>query len=302
MQQVSNNYDKHSKSKRHKSTIMQNEYSTFKKIIFTIVIMEVLIAFVYFCNIPNPNMILIAGLVLCSAVFGYGGGITAGIIMLFYTLFFFSTDHSLIRFTELNLQKFFVSLAGIVANLLLVCSLKREEIEAFEDVKLLTEKLKHENENLQIISMQDVLTGLQNRLALRQDYDTYRDCKLTVMMLDLDNLKTINDTYGHEAGDRALQETGMFLANTFGSNCCYRYGGDEFLVICPDLSEAEFREKLDRLMQSKPSFKMNGNSVDVEFSVGYIHDTVKDAESLRQFFFIADKRMYEEKNAKQKSL
>ena len=85
-------------------------------------------------------------------------------------------------------------------------------------------------------------------------------------MLDLDNLKTINDTYGHEAGDRALQETGMFLANTFGSNCCYRYGGDEFLVICPDLSETEFREKRYMMMKSKPSFKMNGNSVDVEFS------------------------------------
>lgn len=56
------------------------------------------------------------------------------------------------------------------------------------------------------------------------------------------------------------------------------------------------------MIKSKPSFKINGNSVDVEFSVGYIHDTVKDSESLRQFFFIADKRMYEAKNAKQKSL
>ena len=299
MHQVSNNNDKNFKWKKHKSTIMQNEFSTLTKIIFSTAIMAVLIIFVYCCNIPNSNMILIAGLVLSSAVFDYGGGITAGIIMLFYTLFFFSTEHSVICFTEQNIQKFFACFVGIAANLLLVCSLKREEIKAFKDVELLAEKLKHENENLQIISMQDGLTGLQNRLALRRDYDLYNNRELTVMMLDLDNFKIINDTYGHEAGDRALQKTGALLANTFGINYCYRYGGDEFLVICPDLSEAEFREKLNSMMKSKPSFNINGMSVDVEFSVGYIHDIVKDAECLRQFLFVADKRMYVSKNAKQ---
>ena len=153
-------------NKKHQSTIMQNEFSTLAKIIFSIAIMAVLIIFVYCCNIPNPNTILIAGLVLCSAVFGYGVGITASIIMVFYTLFFFSTDHSFISFTEQNIQKLFVSLAGIVSNLLLTCSLKREDIKAFRDVELLTEKLKNENENLQVISMQDGLTEIQSRLAL----------------------------------------------------------------------------------------------------------------------------------------
>ena len=50
-------------------------------------------------------MILIAGLVLCSALFGFGGGIVAAVIMLGYTLFFFSTDNSFIYFTPENLQK-----------------------------------------------------------------------------------------------------------------------------------------------------------------------------------------------------
>ena len=95
------------------------------------------------------------GLVFCSAAFGYDGGITAGIIMLFYTLFFYSTEHSFIHFTEQSIQNVFVSLIGIFADLLLVCSLKYEEIKAFKDIKLFTEKLEHENENLQVISMQD---------------------------------------------------------------------------------------------------------------------------------------------------
>ena len=118
------------------------------------------------------------------------------------------------------------------------------------------------------------------------------------MMIDLDNFKTINDTYGHDAGDRALRETGLLLAKAFGKNYCYRYGGDEFLVICPDLSETEFREKLNNMLKSKPSININGQTVNIDFSVGYVHGTVKDRESLRHFLSDADKRMYEVKNAK----
>lgn len=301
MQQVLKKDDKDTKRKKHKPTLMQIEFSILQKIILTIVIMTVLIAFVYYFDTQNPNMILIAGLVLCSAVFGYGGGVTAGVIMLLYNLYFFSTEHSFINFTEQNLQKVFVSLIGIVADLLLVCSLKREEIKAFKDVKFLTEKLQNENESLQIISMQDVLTGLQNRLALRRNYDSYKNRELTVMMLDLDNFKTINDTYGHTEGDKVLKETGVLLAKTFGKDYCYRYGGDEFLVLCPDLSESKFIKKLDDMMKSKPSFNVNGISVNVEFSFGYIHDLVKDIEDLRQFFSLADQRMYASKKAKQEN-
>ena len=62
-------------TKQHKPTLMQIQFKLPTKIIATIVIMVVLIAIVYFFKIPNPNMILIAGLVLCSALFGFGGGI-----------------------------------------------------------------------------------------------------------------------------------------------------------------------------------------------------------------------------------
>lgn len=67
---------------------MQLQVSLPTKIAVTVGIMFVLIAFVYYCNIPNPNMILIAGLVFCSALFGFGGGLVAAVIMVCYTLFF----------------------------------------------------------------------------------------------------------------------------------------------------------------------------------------------------------------------
>ena len=68
---------------------MQLQVSLPKKILITTAIMAALILFVFYGNVPNPNMILIAGLVLCSALFGYGGGITAAVIMFGYTLFLF---------------------------------------------------------------------------------------------------------------------------------------------------------------------------------------------------------------------
>jgi K+-sensing histidine kinase KdpD len=114
--------------KSRKPTLMQLQVSLPKKIVITAAVMVALILFVYYCNIPNPNMILIAGLVLCSALFGFGGGIVAAVIMLGYTLFFFSTDHSFTQFTPQNMQKVAVSLFGVTADMLLVCFPKSSEL------------------------------------------------------------------------------------------------------------------------------------------------------------------------------
>ena len=130
---------------------MQLQVSLPKKIVITALIMAALILLVFYCDIPNPNMILIAGLVLCSALFGYGGGIVAAVIMLGYTLFFFSTDHSFTQFTPQNTQKVIVSIIGIVADMLLVCELKRAEIRQFKAVDAVNAALQREAASLDTI-------------------------------------------------------------------------------------------------------------------------------------------------------
>lgn len=278
-------------------TLMQLQFGLPKKIALTTVIMFSLIWIVYHFDIPNPNMILIAGLVLCCALFGFGGGILASVIMLGNTLYFFSVDHCLIRFTPENMQKVIVSLIGIIADMLLVCFLKQTEVQEFKKVGALTEQLRLENEHLQNISLFDPLTGIKNRLALRRDFDSYEGREVTVMMIDIDGFKKINDTRGHKEGDRILEESGVLISETFGRDYSYRFGGDEFLVILPDASEAEFKEKLDVMMSNKPVVEMVGVRTSVGFSAGYVHEKLDASHRLRELFAAADERMYQVKQS-----
>ena len=176
--------------KLRKTTLMQLQVSLPKKIVITAVIMFALILLVFYCDIPNPNMILIAGLVLCSALFGYGGGIVAAVIMLGYTLFFFSTDHSFTQFTPQNIQKVIVSLVGIAADMLLVCALKRAEIREFQVVDELTAQLNIQKESL---------SSLLNHMPA---LSFYKDAKTGVYLAcnqafaDYANKKTPSDVVG----------------------------------------------------------------------------------------------------------
>ncbi len=281
-----------------KNTLMQMQVSLPKKLIISTLIMALLILLVFLLNIPNPNMILIAGLVLCSAMFGYGGGLIAAAIMLFYTLFFFSSDHSMISFTSENLQKVIVSVIGIGADMLLVCALKSAELDAFRQIAKLTNELQEENRQLQKISLTDALTGIRNRMALAKDHDGYCHSTVTVMMLDLDKFKTINDTCGHEEGDRVLKETVWLLKRAFGAEHCYRFGGDEFLVILPDAEEEEFIKKLDTVVNEGPSINIAGEDTTVGFSYGYVRRAITEHSELTKMFSEADEKMYENKRKK----
>ena len=156
----------------------------------------------------------------------------------------------------------------------------------------LSAQLIEENELLKEASRTDALTGIRNRLALRDDYESYQGHEVTVMMLDMDRFKMINDTNGHEEGDRVLSETGKLLAEVFGKEHCYRYGGDEFLVIVPDCSETEFRKKLDAVMKNRPVLQKGGEEP-VGYSMGYAHGFLDEQRDLRDLFAQADQKMYQ---------
>ena len=272
--------------------LAERNLSLWQRLLITFALMLVLILLVYHFNIPNPNMILIAGLVVCSSMFGYSGGLPAGIIMLGYTLFFFSTDNDFVTFTDQNTRKVVVSLVGIVVDMLFICELKRAQRSAYRKIAGLTEELREDNRLLQELSLIDGLTGVKNRVSLRRDYDDYRYRALFVAMMDLDDFKSINDLHGHEAGDRVLTATGRNLNEIFGHDHCYRFGGDEFLILWPAGTEEAFRAKLDELIARAP---LIGVGEKAACCIGFTHGTVSDEQELRSMFAQADRKMYEAK-------
>jgi diguanylate cyclase (GGDEF)-like protein len=105
--------------------------------------------------------------------------------------------------------------------------------------------------------------------ALKSTYRTGLD--LSVMMMDLDKFKLVNDTYGHLVGDRVLHAAGQLLRSTLReSDVLGRYGGDEFLLILPNTPIAGAIEVTRRLLRSVKEFSMdiNGTDLTLQISVG----------------------------------
>lgn len=111
-------------------------------------LMAGLIVLVSFGKIPNPNMILITALVLCTGVFGLLSGAVAGGMMMAYSMYFFSTDHSFFSYDALNIRKILVILLGIALNYLGVGLLKHSRDAHQARLRQTNEELKHANEQL----------------------------------------------------------------------------------------------------------------------------------------------------------
>jgi diguanylate cyclase (GGDEF)-like protein/PAS domain S-box-containing protein len=106
-------------------------------------------------------------------------------------------------------------------------------------------------------SVRDHLTGLFNRRYMEETLErellraSRKQLSLGIIMLDVDNLKRYNDTYGHAAGDAILRELGeLLLKNIRGEDVPSRYGGDEFIIVLPDASREVTQERAELLRQN----------------------------------------------------
>ena len=114
-------------------------------------------------------------------------------------------------------------------------------------------------ENLRHQAIRDVLTGLFNRRYLQETLEREihrsqrQQTSLGVIMLDVDNFKIFNDTYGHEAGDRLLAVLGRYLKSSIRTeDIACRYGGEEFTLILPDIAVSEIFWSVPKLSEPGP--------------------------------------------------
>lgn len=150
----------------------------------------------------------------------------------------------------------------------------------------------------------DTLTGMLNRNALDNlaEKEIKRSLRsdepLSMLIIDIDHFKQINDKYGHQAGDQVLAQVAQTLeANIRASDLAFRHGGEEFLVLLPDtqLVGAQVTGDKVRAAISKMAFIYNGAQVPVTISVGAT--TMQDGDNLLSLTLKADTAMYEAKQA-----
>lgn len=147
------------------------------------------------------------------------------------------------------------------------------------------------------ISRFDELTGLKNRYALLKDVDYYMGRELLVAMIDLDNFKAINDTYGHDAGDDILMFFAQLMKNTFGIDYCYRLGGDEFLIILPELPKETFRSRAAVFSLQLNEFSLESYHMEASCSIGVALGVAEDYDKFLKIKKEADCKVYEAKSA-----
>jgi len=160
--------------------------------------------------------------------------------------------------------------------------------------------------NLQNLSLIDDLTGLYNRrgfMALAEQHlrIIQRKGAALLIYLDLDDLKLINDSYGHLEGNRALIVTANVLRACFRqSDILARLGGDEFCVLMTDAAQDSTQQVRKRL-QHRAEFinTLSSWRFRLSLSVGIADVPVVHQPSLDQLLRVADKDMYEEKKKKQ---
>lgn len=150
-------------------------------------------------------------------------------------------------------------------------------------------------EAYQHMAYRDALTGLGNRAALDQEWDNDDVSKKVIyIMLDNNGLKTVNDHFGHQAGDQLLVETAKCLREAFGRiGKCFRIGGDEFMVILENMDEKDLKDELTRL---DGIIRRENHRRNILISVAYGYAVRNgDGRRARELYAAADRDMYRNK-------
>lgn len=151
---------------------------------------------------------------------------------------------------------------------------------------------------LELLSITDPLTGLLTRRALDQVFKSDAPTKATVLWLDIDEFKSVNDTWGHKAGDELLQAVAKSLSEFVEDRArVFRLGGEEFGIIAPwyenDAAEEWALGVCNRVAQSYITIDGYNISRTASVGVAYMNEDMTPEEALE----LADRAMYEAKSS-----
>jgi two-component system cell cycle response regulator len=168
----------------------------------------------------------------------------------------------------------------------------------------LEDNLVKARESMRFKATHDTLTGVWNRGAILEtlDRETLRSRRegisLGVLIADLDHFKSVNDTYGHLAGDAVLREvTKRMQTDVRPYDAVGRYGGEEFLVLLPGCNGSDTRDKAERLRQAiiREPIETHAGALNVTMSIGAVATGDWPGDTSNQILQMADLALYRAK-------
>ena len=173
------------------------------------------------------------------------------------------------------------------------------------EVQMIKEDLRQYIDYVHIKAYTDGMTGVGNKTAYLELVHAINDriaekaTRFSIAVFDVDDLKLVNDEYGHEMGDNLINGTAGCVKNVFGASNVFRIGGDEFIAVLMDYSSNDMAKafgKLDAEIKRANDALPKGAKVPIAFSKGYAtFDPDKD-KSFKEVFRRADKDLYNDKN------
>ncbi|MDR6616968.1 diguanylate cyclase (GGDEF)-like protein [Klebsiella sp. 1400] len=225
-------------------------------------------------------------------------------------------DFNLVNLTHDKIQNLYYIYSAISILLIILCitlgllmlkqnnTLRRAHVRMkllATDLQASKEKLQVQNRRLQYDAYHDSLTGMPNRLSfwqrLQEVVNQVRpyNGSAVVMLFDLDNFKDVNDTQGHDAGDKLLQDLASRLSFfRKSSETLYRLGGDEFALVSHDLNEEMALERAEAIREkiSQP-YQIYDTLIQIGACIGIV---ISDGESRTDYLYkCADLALYEAK-------
>ncbi|HOF14786.1 MAG TPA: GGDEF domain-containing protein [Spirochaetota bacterium] len=172
----------------------------------------------------------------------------------------------------------------------------------------LEEMVEQRTEILKWLSITDPLTGLYNRryfieqieLEFKRSKRYSRD--LSLMMLDIDHFKLVNDNYGHQIGDIVLRKISSVIINLLrDSDLAFRYGGEEFMIILPETKSEDAINVAERMKQEIMNTQHNYSSINftvtASFGIVSIKDMIDKFETIDDIIKKVDDNLYKAKNS-----
>lgn len=182
--------------------------------------------------------------------------------------------------------------------------LKRSILTMAQELEALINQLKEEKDKLENMAYTDPLTGLSNRRLFMEETKRLVELArrhgepLSIIMLDVDNFKRINDEYGHDVGDIVLQKLAEVIKkNIRSSDVAARYGGEEFIVALPKTDERGALLVAERIRQDFKRTKVKLNSEEVGTTVSIGVASYGNGDDLDTLIKKADEALYEAKRS-----